>query len=184
MKIISNNRSNIGRPNVEDAPAYCSYFFDLTTEDNLIEALRDNRETTIDLIDSISPGMEDFKCAGEKWSVKMIFLHLVDAERFYNYKAFCAARKIAVEQEFDHTAYATNFNAENRTMPSIAEEFLILREGTINLFRNMTTEMLDFKMPGNKVIYTSRSLGWMAVGHNIHHCNIIKEQCFEKTGTN
>jgi hypothetical protein len=114
----------------------------------------------------------------------MIFLHLVDAERFYNYKAFCAAGKKALEQEFDHTAYATNFNSENRTMPSIAEEFLILREGTINLFRNMTAEMLDFKMPGNKVIYTSRSLGWMVVGHNIHHCNIIKEQCFEKTGTN
>jgi hypothetical protein len=184
MKIITNNRFNIGRPYTEDAPADCHYFFNLTTGDNLIEALRDNRETTIDLIDSINPGMEDFKCAEEKRSVKMIFLHLVDAERFYNYKAFCTSRGTAVELEFHQTAHATNFNTDNRTMPSIAEEFLILREGTINLFRNMTTEMLDFKMPGNKVIYTSRSLGWMAVGYNIHQCNIIREQCLEKTGTN
>ena len=28
----------------------------------------------------------------------------------------------------------------------------------------------------NKPVYTARSLGWMVVGHNLHHCKIIKEK--------
>jgi hypothetical protein len=51
-----------------------------------------------------------------------------------------------------------------------------VREATISLFRTMTEEMLDFKdFPGEDV-YSARSLGWFTAGHNIHHCNVVREK--------
>jgi hypothetical protein len=34
--------------------------------------------------------------------------------------------------------------------------------------------MLDFKFD-KLPVYTARSVGWMVVGHNVHHCNILKD---------
>jgi hypothetical protein len=72
--------------------------------------------------------------------------------------------------------YAGHFNAANRNLKDIGEELLTIRDATISLFSSMTNEMLDFKGFPNKVPYTARSLGWMTVGHNIHHCRMIREK--------
>ena len=40
----------------------------------------------------------------------------------------------------------------------------------------MNEEMLDFKGTANKVHFTPRVLGWIVVGHNTHHCNVIREK--------
>lgn len=166
----------INRPNLEDAPPWCPYFFDLVKEDNLIEALQNNQRTHINIINSIPFAKEDFAYAENKWSVKTIFIHLIDTERFYYYRAFCSSRQVDVDLEFDREMYAKNSNAANRTLQDIAEEFLLVRASTISLFGNMTNKMLDFKGFPNKMVYTARSLGWMIVGHNIHHYNVLKEK--------
>ncbi len=166
----------INRPNPADAPPWCPYFFDLVPEDNLIEALQNNQKTTIDLIHSIPFSRENFRYAENKWSIKTIFIHLIDTERFYYYRAFCSSRQVDVNIEFDQDMYAQNSNAVHRTLQDIAAEFLLVRASTISLFNHMTNEMLDFKGFPNKMVYTARSLGWMAVGHNIHHHNVLKEK--------
>jgi len=168
----------IGRPNNEDAPPWCPYFFNLVPEDNLIDAFLNNKKLTLDLISRIPLSKEDFTYAENKWSIKNVFIHMVDTERFYSYRAFCSSRQMDIDLDFDpnQDIYARNSNASNRTLNDIAEEFSAVREATITLFSHMTDEMLDFKEFPNKIIYTARSLGWMAVGHNIHHCNILKEK--------
>jgi len=40
----------------------------------------------------------------------------------------------------------------------------------------MTDEMFDFKGAANGQTYTARTLGFSIVGHNLHHCNFIKDK--------
>jgi hypothetical protein len=40
----------------------------------------------------------------------------------------------------------------------------------------MTDEMLEFKGKANNLEMTARAIGFMIVGHNIHHMNILKER--------
>lgn len=171
MKIIS-------RPYNEDAPPWCPYFFSLVQEDDLLSAFQANKKYLLDLIKTVPAAKEDFRYDENKWTVKELFIHLNDTERFYTYRAMCSSRQVDIDLEFSdkRDIYAKNSNASNRTMKDIAEEFSTVRDATITLFSNMTDEMLDFKGFPNKMVYTARSLGWMTVGHVIHHCNILKER--------
>lgn len=168
--------SKIGRPNIADAPPWCPYFFDLVAETDLLTALQNNRKSTIKLIRSIPADKEDFAYAENKWTVKQLFIHLLDTERFYAYRALCISRRVDVELEFDQDGFSRAANAVGRTLNDIADEFLNVRAATISLFSTMTPEMLDFKGFPGKMAYTARSLGWMTVGHNLHHEKILREK--------
>lgn len=166
----------IGRPNIEDAPSWYPYFFNLVKGDELMGALQSNKQQMLDLINSIPSTAENHRYAEDKWTVKQVFIHLADDERYFAYKAFCCSRQVDVYLEVPQGKdYNRDFNATNRTLNDIAEELITIREATISLFKHMTDAMLDFKFDGAPV-YTARSLGWMAVGHNIHHCNLLREK--------
>lgn len=167
--------NKIGRPNIDDAPAWYGYFMDLATGDDLIRALKNNRQQMLDLISSIPPSAENLRYAAGKWTIKQVLIHLADEERYYAYKAFCYSRKIDVSLEIPMSeVYTRDFNAAIRTLSDIRKELVSVRDATISLFSSMTPAMLDFKdFPGREV-YTARSLGWFAAGHNIHHLNFIK----------
>lgn len=168
--------AKISQPNPEDAPSWCPYFFGLVPEDNLIDALQNNRENTLDLIGAIPAEQADYQYAPDKWTVRMVLIHLLDTERFYFYRALFSARQIDMQLDFDRISYAENCQPEQRTLQSIAEEFLALRNETIGLFSGMTPVMLDYKGFAGTPVYTARSLGWMIPGHTIHHCNLLREK--------
>ena len=167
----------IGRPNLNDAPVWYAYFFELATGNDLIETLEYNKQEMLALIRAIPSRLADFSYAEGKWSIKQVFIHLADEERYYAYKAFCYSRHTDVYLEIPMgEKYVKDFNAVNRTLTDIADELLSVRNATISLFSTMTEEMLDFKDLPGKEVYSARSLGWFAAGHNIHHCNLIREK--------
>lgn len=169
--------NNIGRPIAADAPDYCRYFFELTTEDNLLDSLENSKNMTMDIIKSVPVLKEEYRYAEGKWTIKMVFSHVIDCERHYSYFAMCRSRHGSVHHvELERDLYALNANTETRSLRDIGEEFLLVRESTIRLFRTMNDEMLDYKLSTDNTIYTPRSLGWMASGHTVHHCKFIKEK--------
>ena len=163
------------RPFYQDAPSYCHPFFDLVTTDHLIKELNNSLSETSALFSSLPPEKADYRYAAGKWSVKEVLQHLVDCERVYSYRAFRFSRFDASELAgFEENDYIKNVERINRSMDDLCAEFIHLRNATIHLYSYMTEEMLDFKGKANNVIYTARSLGFMTVGHSIHHCNMIR----------
>jgi len=167
----------IGRPDLNDAPEWYPYFFALATGEDLIQALENNKRRMLSLLRSVPPSLENYAYAEHKWTVKQVFIHLADDERYYAYKAFCYSRCVNVFLEVPQgKAYSKDFNAQYRTLNDIADELLSVRNATITLFKSMTDEMLDLKSLPGEIPYTARSLGWMAVGHNVHHCKFLEEK--------
>lgn len=167
----------IVKPDYNDAPAYTHFFMNLVQEEDLIEALRKTHQQTLEFIASIPTEKEDYKYEENKWTIKQVFAHIIDCERVYSYRAFRFSRFDATElASFDQNKYADHILSSSKSLKEMLAEYNHIRQATIALFSDMTNEMLDFKGKANNVDFTARGLGFMAVGHNLHHCNVIREK--------
>ncbi|MBK7559373.1 MAG: DinB family protein [Chitinophagaceae bacterium] len=165
----------IVKPNYSDAPKYCHYYFDLVTENNLLDALQNSYKETLTLIASIPTEKENYSYAERKWTTKDVLRHIIDCERVYAYRAFRFSRFDDTELPgFDENQYIIHSQKIQSDLQSLKDEYSNIRESTLNLFKPMTENMLDFKGTANTAGFTARGLGYMTVGHNIHHCNFIK----------
>lgn len=171
-----------GRPDKRHAPDYAASYIDLTSKwANLGAALEENKTGSIAFFKSIPADKAEYRYQPEKWSVKELILHLIEAERVFQYRAFRFSRKDATALSgFDEDWYAKNNNASSRSLSSIIEEFEAVRNSTILLFNGMSAEMIDFPGSANGQPVSPRSLGWMTIGHVMHHVAVLRERYLDK----
>lgn len=165
------------RPANDDYPGFFSNYINLVQEDDVQSALKNQFPVIKDFLPSITEEKSNYKYAPEKWTIKEMLQHMIDAERVFTYRAMCIARKeTAVLPSFNENSYASNSDANIRSWQSLCSEFFNLRQSTEDLFESFTNEMLIQK--GNLLSkhITSLSLGFVIVGHVYHHVKIIKER--------
>ena len=56
-------------------------------------------------------------------------------------------------------------------------EFVAVRKSTIELFKTLSADSLDFEETGNNMLITPRIIGWLISGHS------TQEAYFNKLGT-
>jgi uncharacterized damage-inducible protein DinB len=167
----------IARPAPEDAPAYYQRYLSLVKESELLEAMENSLKSSLSLFASIGKEKEDFRYAADKWTVKEVLSHIADCERIFAYRALRFSRRDSTPLPgFDEKDYAPNANAAGRSLAQIIDEYKAVRRASIELFKYLTPEMLDFRGTANGSAITSRSIGWIIAGHNSHHCNILRER--------
>ncbi|MGV3631478.1 MAG: DinB family protein [Bacteroidota bacterium] len=167
----------ITKPDISAVPDYFVYYTGLVQENDLIEALAESREATVELFSSIPVEKEDFAYAPGKWTVKQMLSHLIDTERVFAYRALRFSRHDSTELPgYDENLFARNSNTENLMLERLLEEYRCVRKSTLSLFETMSDEMLDFQGTANKMSCSARALGYMIAGHEIHHCNVLKER--------
>ena len=101
--------------------------------------------------------------------------HIIDCERIYTYRALRFSRFDNTELAgFDENEYTANVKKIKYHLKDLLDEYINVRNASMNLFKNMTEEMLNFKGKANNAYFTPRTIGFMTAGHNVHHCNFIK----------
>ena len=159
-----------------DAPHYCHYFFDLVQTDDLLAELENSYQMTQELFSLITPERENYAYGPNKWKTKEVIRHIIDCERVYTYRALRFSRLDNTELSgFDENLYMDRMKGVEQNMSDLKEEYEYVRKSTISLFKTMTNEMLDFRGTANKAVFTARTLGFMTIGHNLHHCHFIEE---------
>lgn len=119
----------------------------------------------------------DFTYQPNKWTVKQIIQHCIDTERIMAYRALCFARKDPNKLPgFEENDYAIQANVSQRTLKDLLEEFSLLRQSNILMFKNIdNSNLLNLGKANNSEI-CALHLGFVIIGHPIHHINIIKER--------
>jgi hypothetical protein len=159
----------------QHAPQYCHYYFDLVKTDDLLTELEKSYQATQDLFCLIRSEKENYSYQPNKWTTKEVLRHIIDCERVYTYRALRLSRFDDTELPgFDENKYIDNIKNVEQNLTDLKDEYENVRKSTIALFKTMTNEMLDFKGIANKFVFTPRTIGFMTVGHNLHHCNFIK----------
>lgn len=160
-------------------PPYGVYYANLVDERDLMDQLQDggilSYENKVAQLESLGNKIY----APGKWTVKQIIEHIIDAERIFQYRALRLARQDKTDLPgFDENMYAAVSRANDRTVKSLLNEFRTVRNATVSLYQNLDNDQLQYTGTANGQVTSVLALGFMMIGHAIHHFNVITEKYF------
>ena len=117
--------------------------------------------------------------AENKWTIRDIIQHVIDNERVMAYRALRFSRNDNTELPgYEENLFAANTIANARSIDDLMEEFSLVRASTIALFRNMDDAMILNSGIASETVISPLALGFVILGHPVHHMNIIRERYF------
>ena len=160
----------------EYAPFYKGYVNSVADQD-IVSSLKTTAVEFEKTISMFSEAQGDHRYAPGKWSVKELVQHMVDTERIMSYRALTFARQDTnALPGFEENDYAACSNADRRSLAELVEEFKLVRQSTIALFRSFTDEMLVLQGNANGRSMSVRALGYTIAGHVKHHTGILEQR--------
>lgn len=170
----------IEKPN-NNPELYFSPYLLIAKGHDLIESLTISKNEIVDLINEIDDSMADYKYAKDKWTIKQVLKHICDSERVDSYRALRFSKNDKTDLPgYDENEYAKVDNSHNLSLDQIKHEFIAVRNSTIELFKSLNPDSLDYIGTGNNQKFTPRIVGWKISGHSTHHYKIIKERYLTK----
>ena len=160
----------------EYSPYFQSYISNVEDKP-LLQCLEEGKLATESYFAAIPADKQEFRYAEGKWTPKEILLHLADSERMFCYRAMSFARtENANLPGFDENEFATNSNADLRSMEDIIAEYATVRAATISLFKSFSDDTLKRHGRANNNLLSVRASGFLICGHEIHHRKVIGER--------
>jgi len=172
----------MNRPLQHEYPKYFNRYISLVPEGDILSILDQQQQQTLKNISRFSEEVGVYRYEPDKWSIKEVYGHIIDTERVFAYRALCFARDHATHlPSMDQDIFADAANYHSRTLIEIADEFRIVREGTLALLSSFNQDLLmkigsasDYKM-------SVRSIPFILAGHEFHHGRVIEERYVKKS---
>ncbi len=165
------------RPEPHESADYYKTYIAYVEGNDFLSQLEQVHASTMELLASIPEEKGNYAYAEGKWTIKQLLVHLLDAERVFNYRALRFARNDSTDLPgYDHNEYAQVANVASRSVAEIAIEFAVVRASTIALFSTFSEEELNRAGKGSGVSNTVLALGFIIVGHEIHHMNVLRSK--------
>ena len=158
-------------------PSYYKQYIERVPEGSLTSLFSFSLNEALKSLVMISEEKGNYAYAEGKWTIKQVLQHVIDNERIFCFRALAFVRGEQNEiLGFDHNAYAEESRAEERSMKSLLEELKRLRASTIDLFSSFSEEMLNRKGVANQNPIQVEQLGYIIIGHEMHHVKMIEEK--------
>jgi len=166
----------IAAPDASEYAPYYGRYITLVGGHDVIAALEDQPRETLARL-SLSEEQGDFRYAPDKWSIKEVLGHVIDAERVFAYRALRFARNDRTPlASFEQDDYVRSGNFGDRRLADLIEEFVSVRRATIWLFRQLTGEAWMRRGIASDNPVTVRAIAYIIAGHELHHRRVLQEK--------
>ena len=165
------------KSDINPMPQFFDRYINLVEDDEIVDSLYNHLDKlkTTDLKEL--EALKDRVYAPGKWTIKDIFQHLIDNERIQTYRALRIARNDkTVLPGYDENLLAQNTNTKQQSLKDLIEEYKLVRQSSIILFKGFTDKMLMRKGICNSIEISALGLGFQLCGHQLHHFNVVKER--------
>lgn len=165
------------RPDLSRVGSWYHNYINLVPEDELSQAFIKESISFVRFLETIPADKYDYRYAEGKWTIKEVLQHIIDSERVFAYRALRFARKDATPLPgFDENKFAAAAKADTRNWDKLVEEFKVVRRSSELLFNSFDEEQLDSNgIASNSPNYVL-AVGFIIIGHAIHHQKIVKER--------
>jgi uncharacterized damage-inducible protein DinB len=162
----------------EYAPMMGNYINLVSGAANIITLLEEQNAEVFDLFNNLTEDKAMYAYGSDKWTLKQVIGHIIDAERTFAYRAYAFARGQAELPGFDENAYVERSAANIRSVQDLAAEFKAVREANLYFIRALNAEQQTTIGISNGIPTTVRALVYTMAGHAKHHVNIVRERYF------
>ena len=165
------------RPKKGDYAEYYEKYISEIKGSNIHKILESQLSEAIVFLKSIPEEKGEYRYTEGKWTIKEVIGHITDTERVFAYRAMCFARgeKNALPG-FDQDNYVKGGKFNSKPMGDLINEFRLLRESNLVLFKSFDEEMLSLEGYVNQNRVTVTALLFIVAGHAQHHLKILKEK--------
>ncbi|MCH8875175.1 DinB family protein [candidate division KSB1 bacterium] len=165
------------RPKPNECTPYYHTYISQVLEGAGARRRQNQHEETLHLLKNVSEEKALYRYAPDKWSVKELIGHVIDAERVFAYRALNIARNDKSElpgmEQDDYVKFA---RFDDLPLPDLLEEFRHVRQANIFLFKSFDEEMQMRKGIASGCEFTVRTFPYIIAGHEKHHQNVLKER--------
>jgi hypothetical protein len=160
----------------EYAPFYHGYV-EAVPDGDIVELLRSGGRELVEAIGRIPEDRGGFRYGPEKWSIREVLGHLIDAERIFSYRALRVGRGDRTPlASFDENAYVKTAGSDARTIADLVRELAAVREATVLLFESLPDEAWGERGAASGNDVSLRALAYITAGHARHHLRILRER--------
>lgn len=165
------------KPNLKEVPEHLHEEIELVQHENVKEAFASHTKA-VDFFKNIPQEKWDYRYAEGKWTIKGVVQHIIDGERIICNRALVIARqdKTTPLPSFDEKLYAASAQADERTKSDLISELEILQQSSKKLFESFTVEQLGARGTVSNYTIDVNALGFVVIGHCLHHMKILKER--------
>lgn len=166
-----------GRPGANEYGAFYHNYIELVKAPDLPTAWEKYHAPLLAFYGGLPAEAAQYRYGPEKWSLQTLLQHVIDTERIMAYRLLRIARNDQSPLAgFDENAYAAIATADHRPWKNLVEEFSLLRQSTLLLCQSLTP--LDWERMGTASgqSISALALGYILLGHLLHHKNIIVER--------
>ncbi|HET8838147.1 MAG TPA: DinB family protein [Flavobacteriaceae bacterium] len=162
----------------DEYPSFYEQYIERVQENYVVDALQRGKSEMMDFLQNIPNDKLNYRYAEGKWTPKQVLLHVSDTERIFSFRAlfFGRAHEETELKGFDETIFAENSNADERSWEELVEDYISVRNATINLFKGFReSDLMKYGSVNHQKI-SVRAAGFIICGHEIHHREIIRER--------
>lgn len=159
-------------------PFYQPYITALGDED-LVSLMERQLQNFPQFLKSIPEEKTYYRYATGKWTVIEVLIHLLDAERVFQYRAMRIARGDKTPLPgFEQNDYVPESGAASRDLKSVIEEYKLVRGSTLALYRTFSEEVLRRTGIASGATVSVGAIGFITCGHQRHHRDILRARYF------
>ncbi len=167
----------MSKPDLNRVPEFYHNYIDLVQQEDLHSAFDTHKVNAVRFLKTIPEEKWNYSYAEGKWSIKELVQHMIDAERIFVYRALRFARKDETPLPgFDENTYAAASKAYRRSKEDLIEELKLIQSASAKLFSSFDEEQLQASGIANGKSINVLAIGFITIGHSLHHLNIIQQR--------
>lgn len=146
-------------------------------EGPIVAEMKAGRDRIARLIEQVPEERGGYQYAERKWTIRECIGHMSDAERIHTFRALTFARNDAIElPKWGPDAYASAANFNSRTVRSLVDEQLAVRDATIAFFSSLPAEAWSREGTVSGKRLTVRAIAYITAGHVKRHLEVLRER--------
>lgn len=167
------------KTDITTVPEYYQHYINLAGEGNLMEELMSGGlQLYIDHAEQLEK-LGDTVYADNKWTARQMIEHLIDTERLFQARALRISRGDQTPiPGYNENFYADMARSNEIPLRKLLSDYRLVRSATISLYSNFNEEELMRTGIANNQEISVLAIGFILVGHPVHHFNVLNERYF------